>query len=109
MRLGAWQVGIYEEAVAEVADSQADARAEVRDRGPRIPGDAGRWIGEMGEIAATRAEVGIPSAFHDGAAAIYRLLERTPFAAETRETLDRSRTIGQAIPVYARYLEPDGV
>ena len=108
MLLAAWQLGIYDEAVAEFADSQADALAAMQGRVPRIPADAGRWIGEMEEIAATLAEVGIPSAFHDGAAAIFRVLERTPFAAETRETLDRSRTIDQAIPVYARYLEPDG-
>ncbi len=106
--LAAWQLGIYDEAVAEFADSQVGALAAMRDRVPRIPADAGRWIGEMEEIAATLAEVGIPSGFHDGAAAIFRVLERTPFAAETRETLDRSRTIDQAIPVYARYLEPDG-
>ncbi|MCH8166942.1 MAG: NAD(P)-dependent oxidoreductase, partial [Proteobacteria bacterium] len=89
MLLAAWQLGIYDEAVAEYADSQPAALAAMRDRVPRIPADAGRWIGEMEEIAATLAEVGIPSAFHDGAAAICRVLERTPFAAETRETLDR--------------------
>jgi hypothetical protein len=80
----------------------------MQGRVPRIPADAGRWIGEMEEIAATLAAAGIPSGFHDGAAAICRVLERTPFASETRETLDQSRTIDQAIPVYARFLEPDG-
>jgi hypothetical protein len=75
---------------------------------PRIPADAGRWIGEMEEIAATLAAAGIPSGFHDGAAEICRVLDRTPFALETRETLDPSRTIDEAIPVYARYLKPGG-
>ena len=108
MLLAAWQLGIYHEALAEYADSQPGALKAMRGRVPGLPADAGRWIGEMEEIAATLAEVGIPSAFHDGAAAIFRLLERTPFAAETRETLDRSRTIDRAIPVYARFLESDG-
>jgi hypothetical protein len=79
----------------------------MQGRVPRIPADAGRWIGEMEEIAATLTAAGVTSGFHDGAAAICRVLERTPFASETRETLDRSRTIDEAIPVYARYLKPD--
>ncbi len=108
MLLAAWQLGVYDEAVAEYADSQPAALAAMQGRVPTIPADAGRWIGEMEEIAATLADVGVPSGFHDGAAAICRLLERTPFASETRETLDRSRTIDEAIPVYARYLKPDG-
>jgi hypothetical protein len=108
MLLAAWQLGIYDEAVAEYADSQTGALAAMRGRVPRIPADAGRWTGEMEEIAATLAEVGVPSGFHDGAAEICRILERTPFAGETRETLDPSRTIDQAIPVYARFLKPDG-
>ena len=108
MLLAAWQLGVYDEAVAEYADSQAGALKAMRGRVPGIPADAGRWIGEMEEIAATLAAAGVTSGFHDGAAAICRVLERTPFALETRETLDRSRTIDQAIPVYARYLKPDG-
>jgi 3-hydroxyisobutyrate dehydrogenase-like beta-hydroxyacid dehydrogenase len=108
MLLAAWQLGIYDKLVAEYADSQPAALAAMQGRVPRIPADAGRWIGEMEEIAATLAEVGVPTGFHDGAAEIYRVLARTPFAKETRETLDMSRTIDQAIPVYARFLKPDG-
>ena len=108
MLLAAWQLGVYDEAVAEYADSQPAALAAMQGRVPRIPADAGRWIGEMEEIAATLAEVGVTTGFHDGAAEIYRVLNRTPFALETRETLDQSRTIDEAIPVYARYLKPDG-
>jgi 3-hydroxyisobutyrate dehydrogenase-like beta-hydroxyacid dehydrogenase len=107
MLLAAWQLGIYDEAVAEFANSQAGALAAMQGRVPRIPADAGRWIGEMEEIAATLAGVGVPSGFHDGAAEIYRVLDQTPFAAETRETMDPSRTIDQAIPVYARFLKGD--
>ncbi|MEE8453497.1 MAG: DUF1932 domain-containing protein [Limibaculum sp.] len=108
MLLAAWQLGVYDEAVAEYADSQPAALAAMQGRVPRIPADAGRWIGEMEEIAATLADVGVTPAFHDGAAEIYRVLAQTPFASETRETMDTSRTIDQAIPVYARFLKPDG-
>ena len=101
-------MGVGDLLLAELRSSQAAMLDWLEGRMPSMPPKAYRWVGEMEEIAATLAEVGIPSAFHDGAAAIYRLLERTPFAAETRETLDRSRTIDQAIPVYAKYLKGDG-
>lgn len=108
MLLAAWQLGVYDEAVAEYADSQPAALAAMQGRVPRIPADAGRWIGEMEEIAATLASAGVTSGFHDGAAEIYRVLARTPFAEETRETMDMSRTIDEAIPVYAKHLKADG-
>jgi hypothetical protein len=63
-------------------------------------------LGIFEEIAATMASAGVTPAFHEGAAAVFSLLARTPFAAETRETLDESRTLEQAIEVYAQYLAP---
>ncbi len=105
MLLAARQLGVYDETVAEYTDSQPAALSAMRGRVPKIPADAGRWIGEMEEIAATLASVGVTPGFHDGAAEICRLLNRTPFAEETRETLDQSRTIDEAIPVYAQHLK----
>jgi hypothetical protein len=35
---------------------------------------------------------------------VFRLLSETPFAAETRETLDRSRTLEQALAEYVKRL-----
>ena len=57
------------------------------------------------KIAATFASVGVTPKFHEGAADLYRLLDTTPFAKETRETLDRSRTLEQAVKVYAEHLK----
>ena len=105
MLLAAWQLGVYDETIAEYTDSQPAALAAMRRRVPTIPADAGRWIGEMEEIAATLASVDVARGFHDGAAEVLRVLDRTPFAAETRETLDHSRTMDEAIPVYARHLK----
>ena len=68
---------------------------------PFLPADAGRWIGEMQEIAATFAAAGVTPGFHEGAEAVFRLMNETPFAAETRETLDRSRTLEQVLRVFA--------
>ena len=97
-------LGVREVMEAEWADSQPDALARMARRVPALPADAGRWIGEMEEIAATYESVGLTPRFHKGAAEIYRLLDATPFAAETRETMDRNRTMQEAVAVYASFL-----
>jgi 3-hydroxyisobutyrate dehydrogenase-like beta-hydroxyacid dehydrogenase len=104
--LGAWRMGVYDELIAEYENSQGPALKAMRDRVPRLPTDAGRWTGEMEEIAASLADAGVPSGFHEAAAEIFRIIDRTPLSAETRETVDLSRTLEQAIAVYAEHLEP---
>ena len=47
----------------------------------------------------------MPSGFHEGAAEVFRVLARTPFASETRETMDTSRTLEQALDVYGAHLD----
>ncbi len=100
--LAAEKLGLTEELTAEFAFSQKPALDAMRARIPRLPADSGRWIGEMEEIAATFADAGVTSGFHDGAADIFRVLAQTPFAAETRETIDASRTMEDALKVYAQ-------
>jgi 3-hydroxyisobutyrate dehydrogenase-like beta-hydroxyacid dehydrogenase len=100
--LAAEKLGLTEELTAEFAFSQKPALDAMRARIPRLPADSGRWIGEMEEIAATFADAGVTSGFHDGAADIFRVLAQTPFAAETRETIDASRTMEEALKVYAQ-------
>lgn len=100
--LTAEKLGLTEELTAEFAFSQKPALDAMRARIPRLPADSGRWIGEMEEIAATFADAGVTSGFHDGAADIFRVLAQTPFAAETRETIDASRTMEDALKVYAQ-------
>lgn len=85
--------------------SQQAALTAMRERIPRLPADSGRWIGEMEEIAATFADVDVPSGFHEGAAEIFRILAQTPFASETRETMDASRTLEDALAVYTDELK----
>ena len=105
MLLAAHHLGIWGELIAEYEDSQKAALAAMRSPVPRIPADARRWTGEMEEIAATLASVDVTPGFHDGAAETFRVLARTPFAAETRETMDMDRTIDEAISVFARHLK----
>ncbi len=69
---------------------------------PWLAADAERWVREMEEIAATYTSAGMPDGFHEGAAALFRHLSTTPFAEETRETLDRDRTLEQTIETLAR-------
>lgn len=100
--LAAEKLGLTEELTAEFAFSQKPTLDAMRARIPRLPADSGRWIGEMEEIAATFADAGVTSRFHDGAADIFRVLAQTPFAKETRETIDANRTMEDALKVYAQ-------
>ncbi len=102
--VAAERLGLSDELRAEFEFSQSDALARMRALVPFLPADAGRWVGEMEEIAATFAAAGVTPGFHQGAADTLRLLADTPFAQETRETLDRGRTLEEAVKVYADYV-----
>ena len=102
--LAAEQLGLSEELSAEFKFSQKALYDRMAASVPWLPADSGRWIGEMNEIAKTFESAGVTPAFHQGAAWIHTLLAETPIAEETRETLDRSRTLEQAIRVYAKEL-----
>lgn len=104
--LAAEQLGVSEALLAEFEHSQAATLAAMRARVPFIPADSARWVGEMEEIAQTFGDAGVTPGFHDGAAEIFRVLERTPFAAETRADMDRTRTLEEALAVYVQHLTP---
>ena len=65
---------------------------------------AARWVGEMEEIAKTFEAAGVTPNFHLGARDVFKLLAATPLSAETRETIDRSRTLEQSIEIYLDHL-----
>lgn len=104
--LAAEKLGVSDALLDEFENSQPAALNAMRTRLPFLPADSARWIGEMEEIANTFADVGVTPQFHQGAAEIFRLLARTPFASETRDNMDRSRTLEQALAVYAENLLP---
>jgi len=103
--LAAERMGVRGQLMEEFAISQGAALGAMEARLQFLPADAGRWIGEMEEIAKSYREVGVPGDFHEGAAEIYRIMARTPFASETRETLDKSRTLEDAIPIFAAHID----
>ena len=51
----------------------------------------------MEEIASTFEHLGVTPNFHRGAAEVYRMLNATPFAEETPETIDNDRTTWDTI------------
>ena len=55
----------------------------------------------MEEIAATFGDAGLPPGFHEAAGDVFRLLARSHFAGETRETMNPDRTLDEAIRAYA--------
>ncbi|MDA1258074.1 MAG: DUF1932 domain-containing protein [Chloroflexi bacterium] len=97
-------LGITEELGAELSSSQSAAYEGMQRVVPRLPLDAGRWIGEMEEIAITFASAGVTDKFHQGARDIFMLLEGTPFASETRQTFDTTRTLEESVRVYVEHL-----
>lgn len=102
--LAAQKLGVIEPLLEEFEGSQAPALKAMRARVPFLPADSARWIGEMEEIAATFASAGVTPGFHDGAADIFRILAQTPYASETRATLDTSRTLEEALATYEKYV-----
>ncbi|MEM7670497.1 MAG: DUF1932 domain-containing protein [Pseudomonadota bacterium] len=100
------RLGVLDPLLDELAYSQKGPLDAMRARTPFLPADAARWVPEMEEIAATFASAGVTPEFHNGAAEVFRVLARTPFASETRATLDLSRTLEEALAEYVRHL-PD--
>ena len=102
--MAAEALGVTEKLHEELQFSRPQVYAEMERMVPRLPLDAGRWIGEMHEIAATFDGVGVTPNFHEGAAAVFELLDKTPIAKETRQTVDKDRTLKQALAIYADQL-----
>lgn len=84
-------LGLDDALRAEQRDSTPDTLASLMRSIPAMTPKAYRWVGEMEEIAATFAEVGLTPRMFEGAAAMYRLVADTPIGKETPENRDRSR------------------
>jgi 3-hydroxyisobutyrate dehydrogenase-like beta-hydroxyacid dehydrogenase len=103
--LAAHQMGIMDIWQTEMSESQPDKLAAIKGSVPYIAADSVRWADEMDEIAASFAAVGVTSKFHQGAGEIFRLMAATPLEAETRATVDRSRTLEEALEIYAMQIK----
>ena len=99
--LAAELLGVGEELQAEISTSQKADWEMMNARVPFYACDAGRWSGEMDQISETFGAAGLTPNLHKGAAEVFRLLDSSPLGAETRETLDKSRTLQQTLDIYA--------
>ena len=97
-------LGVGDTVRAEIDESLPAIMKHMRGAIPRLPADAGRWVGEMDEIAATYASAGVTPRFHQGAAETFRLLDSTPYGRETRETMDTARTLEETVAACVRNL-----
>ena len=102
-------LGLSAELHDELAYSQKGALDSMKSGISKLPPNAHRWIGEMEEIATTFAAEGVTPHFHLGAAAIYRLLEQTPYALESPENIDPNRTLAETIAATAAQLPESGI
>lgn len=102
--IAAESLGVSDEIHDELASSVGALYKRMENVVPKLPAVSGRYIGEMKEIARTMESAGVTASFHVGATELYQLLEKTPFAAERRDTVDPDRTLKQSLTVFAAYL-----
>jgi len=99
--MAAVSLGVHEEICDEWAYSQPDAYRSMQKRMPRMPQVAGRWAGEMREIADTYRSLGLTPSFHEGAAWVYELLAGLDQAEAGAPALN----IGELAAAFAALLE----
>lgn len=73
---------------------------------PHMPPKAGRWVGEMEEIAKTFGNIGLSPKMFQGAAETYQFVaEETPLGKETIENRTRGQTLDDALQIMTQSLE----
>jgi 3-hydroxyisobutyrate dehydrogenase-like beta-hydroxyacid dehydrogenase len=103
--LAAERLGVREPLMRELEGSQAELLKRMRSRVPFLGATAKRFAPEMAEIAATYDSVGVTPEFHRGAEWLYALFATTPYAAETRATQPRERSLDETLAVLTAALE----
>jgi 3-hydroxyisobutyrate dehydrogenase-like beta-hydroxyacid dehydrogenase len=93
---------------SELQESQGALLAWMERAIPRMPPKAGRWIGEMEEIAATFGAVGLPPELMVGAAALYRLISETALGEETPDARRRGQPASGVAEQLAAHVSPNG-
>jgi 3-hydroxyisobutyrate dehydrogenase-like beta-hydroxyacid dehydrogenase len=94
-------LGLEEELLAEFGSDQPVARRLLAGI-PSMPRRARRWAGEMEEIAATFADLGLTPRILEGAADLYRFVGATPLADQTSR--DPDPTLGEILDTLAARL-----
>jgi hypothetical protein len=103
--LAAERLGVRQPFMRELELSQAEALKRMRARVPFLGATAKRFAPEMAEIAATYDSVGVTPHFHRGAEWLYGLVATTPFAAETRATQPKQRSLDDTLAALTAALD----
>jgi len=69
-----------------------------------MPAKAYRWVGEMEEIARTFASLGLPAQMAEGAASLYRFVERTAPGVQAPEQRSQGQTLEEIVTTLAERL-----
>jgi L-threonate 2-dehydrogenase len=93
----------------ELRDSQPVLFEWIERAVPSMPPRAGRWVGEMEEIAATFGAVGLSPEMLEGAAAVYRLVGGTALGQETPEKRALGQTVEDVAAILAAALEHESI
>ena len=91
-------LGLEDALMAELGSGATSALRGI----PGMPSKARRWVGEMEEIAATFAGVGLTPRIFEGAADMYRLVSATPLADQTPR--DPNPTVDEVLDTLTRHL-----
>jgi 3-hydroxyisobutyrate dehydrogenase-like beta-hydroxyacid dehydrogenase len=86
-------LGVYKALRDEFLMSQSSLLEHMERQLPIMPMKSRRWVGEMEEIAATFAQVGLTPKILQGAADIYRFVGNTPLADQTPENRDETLSL----------------
>jgi 3-hydroxyisobutyrate dehydrogenase-like beta-hydroxyacid dehydrogenase len=95
------RMGLAEVLRQEQRESIPDVLAWLERSLPTMPPKAHRWVGEMEEIAACFADLGLTPRILLGAADLYRLVAGTPVGKESPEARDRDRGMDDIVAVLA--------
>jgi 3-hydroxyisobutyrate dehydrogenase-like beta-hydroxyacid dehydrogenase len=75
---------------------------------PHMAPKAGRWVGEMEEIAKTYESIGLSPKLFEGAAETYRFVsEQTPLGKEIIEERKQGQTLDSALELMVQSLNPN--
>ena len=105
--IAAEAMGLSEELKRELMFSQPEIYTRMERQLPTIPMNAGRWAGEMEEIAKAFQRVGVTGNFHLGASEIFDQLNKTQFAKETPENFDQKRNLNETVSTLSQLLLSD--
>lgn len=94
-------LGIERELRAEQEGSIPDVLGWLAKSAPSMPPKAYRWVGEMEEIAATFAALGLTPNILQGAAEMYAFVAGMPIGQESPESRDRSRDLDGVVAALA--------